>query len=162
MGTICSWRAKISTQTDSQRSWTRKDTNPLESQRILVKKCFSSNFQKDGWYMIFFMKTCWQDAENHSSKENTWNWHLYPLLLIKKKNMKSKKFGSIENKKGECNIWYIGRIMKMNMTNGSQKWNYLMQKRWLISGLKTMDFNFILFSFLFSFSIFRTLGLGLE
>ena len=40
-----------------------------------------------------------------------------PQLLIKKRNMKLKKLGNIENEDRECNIWYIGRVMGMNMTN---------------------------------------------
>ena len=39
--------------------------------------------------------------------------------------MKLRKLGSIENKNGEHNTWYIGRVMGINMTNGSQKWGYL-------------------------------------
>ena len=33
--------------------------------------------------------------------------------------MKLKKYGSIENEAGEHNIWCTGRVMGMNMTNGS-------------------------------------------
>ena len=40
---------------------------------------------------------------------------------MKKKNMKLKKYGSIENKAERYNTWYIGRVMETNMTNGS--WN---------------------------------------
>jgi len=40
-----------------------------------------------------------------------------------------KKFESIENKEEEYNTWYIGKVMGTNMTNGLQKWGYLIQKR---------------------------------
>ena len=48
---------------------------------------------------------------------------------MKKRNMKLKKLGSIGNKDKKHNTWYIERAMGMNMTNGSQKWGCLMQKR---------------------------------
>jgi len=38
---------------------------------------------------------------------------------MKKRNMKSRKLESIENKDGKHNTWYIERVMEMNMTNGS-------------------------------------------
>jgi len=50
---------------------------------------------------------------------------------MKKRNMKLKKSGSIENKNGKYNTWYIGRVMGMNMTNELQKQCFLMQKRQL-------------------------------
>jgi len=37
---------------------------------------------------------------------------------MKKRNMKLKKYESIENKAEECNIWCTGKVMEMNMTNG--------------------------------------------
>jgi len=37
----CGWRLKTSIQTDFQRSWTKKDTDLLRFQRILVKKHFN-------------------------------------------------------------------------------------------------------------------------
>ena len=40
---------------------------------------------------------------------------------MRKKNMKLKKYGSTENEAEEHNIWYIGKIMGMNMINES--WN---------------------------------------
>jgi len=40
---------------------------------------------------------------------------------MKKRNIKSKKFGSIENEDIEYNIWCIGRVMEINMTNRLQK-----------------------------------------
>ena len=36
---------------------------------------------------------------------------------MKKRNMKWKKSGSIENIEKEHNTWYIGRAMEINMTN---------------------------------------------
>jgi len=50
-------------------------------------------------------------------------------LLIKKRNIKSKKYRSIENEKEGHNTYYTGRATEMNMINGSQKWGCLMQKR---------------------------------
>jgi len=46
------------------------------------------------------------------------NQHLLQQLLMKKRNMKWKKLGSIENEEEECNTWCIERAMGMNMTNG--------------------------------------------
>ena len=88
---------KISIQTDLQRNLTRKNTNPLGFQRILVKECFNWNFQKDGWYTMCSMKTYWHDARNHSSRVSTWNQHYYQILSMRKKSMKLKKSGSIGN-----------------------------------------------------------------
>ena len=34
--------------------------------------------------------------------------------------MKLKKYGSTENKVEEHNIWYIGKVMGMNIINKSQ------------------------------------------
>ena len=50
---------------------------------------------------------------------------------MKKRNMKLKKYESIENKTGECNIWYTGKVMGTNMTNRLQNQCCLMQKRQL-------------------------------
>ena len=50
---------------------------------------------------------------------------------MKKRNMKSKKFRNIGNMEERCNIWYIGKVMEMNMINRLQKWGCLMQKRQL-------------------------------
>ena len=77
------------------------------------------------------MKTCWQDAKNCSLNNNTWNQYLYLQLLIKKRNIKSKKYGSTGNEAKKYSIWYIGRIMEMSITNGLQNQGYLMQKRQL-------------------------------
>jgi len=38
---------------------------------------------------------------------------------MKKRNIKLKKYGSIENEAEECNTWCIGKVMRMNMINGS-------------------------------------------
>ena len=48
---------------------------------------------------------------------------------MKKRNMKSKKFRNIGNMEERYNIWYIGKVMEMNMINRLQKWGYLMQKK---------------------------------
>ena len=37
---------------------------------------------------------------------------------MRKKNMKWKKLGSIENVKEGCNTWFTGKAIKMNTTNG--------------------------------------------
>jgi len=47
---------------------------------------------------------------------------------MKKRNMKLKKYGNIENKEDEPNISYTGRAMEMNTINGLQKQSCLMQK----------------------------------
>ena len=53
-----------------------------------------------------------------------------PLTIInEKRNTKLKKYRSIGNMKEECNTWCIGKIMEINMINGSQKQGFLMQKR---------------------------------
>jgi len=39
-------------------------------------------------------------------------------LLMKKKNMKWKKYGSTENEDGKLSTWCIGRAMEMNTING--------------------------------------------
>ena len=46
------------------------------------------------------------------------NQYLHQQLSIKKKNIKWKKSGSIENVEEEHNTWYTGRATEMNMTNG--------------------------------------------
>jgi len=38
-----------------------------------------------------------------------------------KKNIKSKKYGSIRNKAEEHNTWCIGKVIEMSMINGL--WN---------------------------------------
>ena len=43
---------------------------------------------------------------------------LHQQLIIKKKNTKLKKYKSIENEAEECNIWCIGKVMGISMTNG--------------------------------------------
>ena len=43
--------------------------------------------------------------------------------------MKLKKSGSIGNEVKGHNTLCIGKIMGMSMTNRSQNWGYLMQKR---------------------------------
>ena len=48
---------------------------------------------------------------------------------MKKKGMKLKKSGSIENEAEEHNIWYTGKVMEMNMINRSQNQDCLMQGR---------------------------------
>ena len=50
---------------------------------------------------------------------------------MKKKNTKLKKYGSIENKAEEHNIWCTGRAMGMNITNELQNQGCLMQRRQL-------------------------------
>ena len=77
------------------------------------------------------MKTCWSDAVNHIIKNNIWNQHLHLQLLMKKKNTKLKKYGSIGKKAEECNTWCIRKIMGMNMINRSWNWGCFMQGRWL-------------------------------
>ena len=46
------------------------------------------------------------------------NQHLHQQLLMKKKNMKWKKSGSIGNMEEEHNTWYTGRAIEMNMISG--------------------------------------------
>jgi len=41
-----------------------------------------------------------------------------PTIINKKRNMKWKKLGNIENVEEEHNTWYIRRAMEINMTNG--------------------------------------------
>jgi len=48
---------------------------------------------------------------------------------MKKRNTKSRKLGSIGNGVEGHNTLYIGRAIEMNMINGSQKWDCLMQKK---------------------------------
>jgi len=50
---------------------------------------------------------------------------------MKKRNMKLKKYGNIENMEEGCNIWCIRKVMEMNTINGLQKQGCLMQKRQL-------------------------------
>ena len=114
-----------------QRSWTIKDMDLLRSQKILVQKCFNWNFQKNGWFITFSMRTCWFDVWSQSSKDNIRNQYLCQRLLIKKRNIKLKKYRSTGNKIKGHNIWCTGKAMEMNMTNGSQNQGYLMQKRQL-------------------------------
>ena len=40
---------------------------------------------------------------------------------MKKKNMKLKKYRSIENEEEGHNTWYTGRTTEMNVINGLQK-----------------------------------------
>ena len=47
------------------------------------------------------------------------------------RNTKLKKYKIIGNIEKKCNIWYIEKVMKMNMINGSQKQYCLMQNRQL-------------------------------
>jgi len=55
--------------------------------------------------------------------------HHHQQLSMKKRNTKLRKLGSIGNRVEEHNTLYIGRAMGMNMINGSQKWDCLMQKK---------------------------------
>ena len=48
---------------------------------------------------------------------------------MKKKNIKSKKYGNTENKVEEHNTWCIGKVMGTSIINGLQNYGYLMQKR---------------------------------
>jgi len=48
---------------------------------------------------------------------------------MRKKNMKLRKLGNIENGVDGHNISCIGRAMEMNMINRSQKQGCLMQER---------------------------------
>jgi len=57
-------------------------------------------------------------VESQSSKDNMRNQHLLQQLLIKKKNIKWKKLGSIGNMEEEHSTWYTGRAMEIKMTNG--------------------------------------------
>jgi len=57
------------------------------------------------------------------------NQHHLQQLLTRKRNMRSKKLGSIENEVEEHSTSYIGRVMEMNITNGLWNWSCLMQKR---------------------------------
>jgi len=66
-----------------------------------------------------------------SSKDNTWSQHQYQQLSMRKKNTKLKKYRSTGNEAEECNIWYIGKVMGMNIINGLQKQVCLIQKRQL-------------------------------
>ena len=43
--------------------------------------------------------------------------------------MKLKKYRSTKNKVGEYNTQYIGKVIEINMINGSQNQDYLIQKR---------------------------------
>ena len=47
--------------------------------------------------------------------------HHHWQLLIRKKNMKLKKYRSTGNKTKKHNTWYIGKVMGTNMINGL--WN---------------------------------------
>ena len=128
---MCSSKTRISNQINPQRSWTIRDTDLLESQRTLVWECFNWNFQKDRRFIMFSMKTFWHDVWSQSLRDSIRNQHHYQQLLIRRKNTKLRKLGSIENKVEEHNISCIRRATEMNMTNGLQKQGYLMQKRWL-------------------------------
>jgi len=44
-----------------------------------------------------------------------------PMISMRRKNTKSRKLGSIENKIERHNILCIRRATEMNMINGSQK-----------------------------------------
>ena len=54
-----------------------------------------------------------------SSKNNMWNQHHHQQLLMRKKNIKSKKYGSIGNEAEKHNTWCIEKVMEMNMINRS-------------------------------------------
>jgi len=45
--------------------------------------------------------------------------------------MKLKKYESIGNKAERCNTWYIGKVIGMNMINGSWNQGCLMQGKQL-------------------------------
>jgi len=60
-----------------------------------------------------------------------WNQHHHQQLLIRKKNMKSKKYRSTGNEAEEHNTWCIEKVMGMSMINRSWNQSYLMQKRQL-------------------------------
>ena len=45
---MCGWKTNISSRIDPQRSWTIKNTDPLESQKTLVWERFNWNFQRGG------------------------------------------------------------------------------------------------------------------
>ena len=49
--------------------------------------------------------------------DNMRSQHYHQQLLMKKKNMKWKKLGSIGNMEGEHNTWYIKKATEINMTN---------------------------------------------
>jgi len=55
---------------------------------------------------------------SRSLKGSIRNQHLYQQLLMKKRSMRWKKYGSIGNEEGERSSWFIGRVMGTNMTNG--------------------------------------------
>ena len=57
------------------------------------------------------------------------NWYYLQQLLMKKRNMRSKKLESTENKAEGYSTLHIGRVMEINMTNRLQNWSYLIQKR---------------------------------
>ena len=115
--TICGWRTRISNQTNSQRSWTIKDTNLLGSQKTLVWEHFNWNFRNNGWFITSLMRTFWYNVWSQSSKDNMRTQHLHQRLSMKKKNIRWKKSGSTENKEGGHNTWFTGKNMEMNMIN---------------------------------------------
>ena len=60
-----------------------------------------------------------------------WNRHHHQTLSMRKKSMKWRKSESIERRDRELNIWYIGEVMGMSMTNELQKQDCLMKKEQL-------------------------------
>ena len=60
-----------------------------------------------------------------------WNQHHHRQLLMRKKNMKLKKYGSTGNKAGEHNTWCIRKVIEINMINRLWNQGCLMQKRQL-------------------------------
>jgi len=51
-------------------------------------------------------------------KDNAGTQHHHLSLLMKKKSIKWKKYGSTEHEDEEHSTWYIGRVMRTNMING--------------------------------------------
>ena len=125
------WRTRIYNQIDPQRSWIKNDIDHLESWRILVQECFNWNFQKDGLFITYLIRTSWHDVWSQSSRVNMRNQYHHQPLSMRKKNMKLKKLESTENRVKEYNISCIGKVIEINMTN--ELWNQgcFIQKRQL-------------------------------
>ena len=60
-----------------------------------------------------------------------WNQHHHQQLLMKKRSIKLKKYGSIENKAEKHNIWCTGKVIGTSMTNRLQNQGCLIQERQL-------------------------------
>ena len=69
----------------------QKRYRPFKISKDIVQEVFQLELLEEWAIHNIFNKTCWYNAENHNSRDNTWIQHHHWTLLIIKKNVRWKK-----------------------------------------------------------------------